>query len=688
MIRLVALNLIVATFVLPVSLVFAQTSPRSEYRVVETTDSSSDAAELEVRIVGVSLDDPDDGRTLPVRVIVTASDDSHPDGIGRGVYADGRFFAEGSFTVEAPPGDTEVRLASGPNHMPLTFEVELEAGRRTVVEARLAEWFDPRSLGWYSGDNHVHTQHDAHAAVGTDLEYMALQARANGLNWVTEAGSNTSYDLIDRLDTESFLLRYAPELRPGAFIGHINTPGIAPPLSWGEWTAAQKTLLPVYHLLDKVHGRGGIVIHTHPLTPVTQLHWMGATEILSDGVLGRTADLLDQDYPATRQLYYVLLNLGNRIGVSGYTDAALGRTRTLSPGDRRVYAKSDALDYREIVRAMRKHRTIATSGGPLFVEIEVAGESPGEMATPKRDADGRAVVPVTAKVHSLNALKSAALILNGAPVKRFEVRDQSGHVTLETEIKLDDDRARAGLADWVSLNVEAEPNHWAVTSPVWLASEEQGEPARTVAPAELLMLQVSNAERLSKLTRDFFAHVIVTVSPGRSIEHVDMVRDGETLRRFDPEEGDLLHAERVPVTEMPGPYGPGYAWHRIDGRPVHLQADWPVEQSGWYSIRLTYNDDHGRAVVESDALRFDAEYPMSRQMSIANLRSSLDDRLVLHGYGEEMPLADIPDPWEGDRWWYPRQTWWRMGTVLGGFEHELRGGSFERAAEWFRGVDE
>ena len=54
---------------------------------------------------------PDRRMPLPVRVVVTASDGSHPDGSGRGVYSDGRFFAEAGFSVEVPPGRTDDRPA-------------------------------------------------------------------------------------------------------------------------------------------------------------------------------------------------------------------------------------------------------------------------------------------------------------------------------------------------------------------------------------------------------------------------------------------------------------------------------------------------------------------------------------------------------------------------------------------------
>ena len=74
---------------------------------------------------------PDRRMPLPVRVIVTASDGTHPDGSGRGVYSDGRFFAEADFSVEVPPGRTTIALRSGPDYEPLEIDVEAKEGRRS-----------------------------------------------------------------------------------------------------------------------------------------------------------------------------------------------------------------------------------------------------------------------------------------------------------------------------------------------------------------------------------------------------------------------------------------------------------------------------------------------------------------------------------------------------------------------------
>ena len=73
---------------------------------------------------------PIEPERLPVRVVVTDSGERHVDGSGYGLYADGRFYADGGFQVVVPPGDTQFDLRSGPNYVPLQFAVAAETGSR------------------------------------------------------------------------------------------------------------------------------------------------------------------------------------------------------------------------------------------------------------------------------------------------------------------------------------------------------------------------------------------------------------------------------------------------------------------------------------------------------------------------------------------------------------------------------
>ncbi|MFO0863503.1 MAG: hypothetical protein U0744_02380 [Gemmataceae bacterium] len=127
-------------------------APGSSAEIIRETDIAGESAEISVEVR--------QGKDrLPVRVIVTASDGSHPDGSGHGAYADGRFFAEGSFTLKLPKGASRLQIWGGPNYEPLDFRFEAKLGKCVHLAASLHRWFSPEDRGWYAGDNHVHAQH-------------------------------------------------------------------------------------------------------------------------------------------------------------------------------------------------------------------------------------------------------------------------------------------------------------------------------------------------------------------------------------------------------------------------------------------------------------------------------------------------------------------------------------------------
>lgn len=645
--------------------------PSSGWRVVErSATEAAETGELAVRVRGVSEGDSG-AEPIPVRVVVTAADGSHPDGSGRGTYGDGRFFAEGEFEVAAAAGPARVELSSGPGRVPLSMEVEVEAGERVAVEAWLPRWFDPTRWGWYAADHHVHAQHDSTPTVETGLDYTALQARANGLHYVSEAGSPISYDRIGRYQRDDFVMHRAPELRPGPYVGHLITPGIERPIAQDRYEALIDRPLPGQAIRPIAHDRGGAMIYTHPMTPPHQLHWMGATEALSDGVLRRCADLYDVDGLGAQRVWFTLLNLGNRIGISSYTDAALGRERTLSPGDRRMYFRAERLGREAMAEALRAGRTFATDGGPVFAFVELDGEGPGGVI----EVDGDREAELAVEIRSLHPLASARLYRRGNVVASLDVAGQRGRIDVRRTLSLADEPG------WYVLRVEDERGHWAVTSPIYVESAREG-PGDGEEPASLALLEITNTERYVKLRRKFFAHMIATVSPDQRIRSVALLRDGEVVRRFTPEEGDRRPGGKTPVTGMPGEYERGWQWHpggeAEAERALHFQADWPVEASGWYAVEIVTGE--GRR-IRSDAIRFDAEGERSRAMSVANVRGG-ETELMYHGYGEGPALEEL-DPDGSDSWWYPRRGYWRLRTVFDGQSHELEAGP-EGTAELFR----
>jgi hypothetical protein len=350
------------------------------------------------------------------------------------------------------------------------------------------------------------------------------------------------------------------------------------------------------------------------------------------------------------------------VAASGSTDCALGRASTPSPGDRRVYSRAESRDYPAIVAAVREGRTFATNGGPVFPFLTIDGHGPGETLEPGGDRP----LAVRAEVHSLRPLRSAKLYRRGALVREFDAAGRRGEVVLE-----DSRREEPGGLAWYVLRVEDEAGAWAITSPIFV--EAPAARSREPGPASALILEIHNATRYVELRREFFAHLIATVSPGDPLASVELLRDGRSVRRFTPDEGDSRAGGQVPVTGPRGEYAQGWAWHAGPGGTLHLQADWPVSESGWYGLRATTVG--GRAIA-SEEVRFEAGEPASRAITAARLEGP-GTTWEHRGYGEEMPLAEIREPFEGDHWWYPLRNAWRVRAEFDGERREVGYGDVE-----------
>ena len=69
---------------------------------------------------------------------------------------DWHFTVEGGFTARLPPGRTSIRIEKGKEYLQVTDVIEMPEGEEVTEEYELKRWIDMNSLGWYSGDTHVH----------------------------------------------------------------------------------------------------------------------------------------------------------------------------------------------------------------------------------------------------------------------------------------------------------------------------------------------------------------------------------------------------------------------------------------------------------------------------------------------------------------------------------------------------
>ena len=173
--------------------------------------------------------------------------------------------------------------------------------------------------------------------------------------------------------------------------------------------------------------------------------------------------------------------------------------------------------------------------------------------------------------------------------------------------------------------------------------------------------------------------MIVTVGRHERLKRVELIRGGERLHAFRPEDGDQSADGRVAVTSMDGDYAPGWVWYPGGEGSFHFQADWPIAASGWYSVAAI--TETGRKIV-SDQVLFEASNPASHSLSIANLANPLME-FSLWGYGEEVPLAELQPPFDQGEWWYPKSVYWRVQTQFGDQRSQV-GWPNEQPVERFR----
>ena len=231
---------------------------------------------------------------------------------------------------------------------------------------------------------------------------------------------------------------------------------------------------------------------------------------------------------------------------------------------------------------------------------------------------------------------------------------------------------------WLSARAEDESSSWAITSAIYVERSDKA-PKRTPQAKSACILQIANATRFIELRKQFFAHAIVTVDRDRTIDAIELIRDGAIVASVTPKQTPPA-ISKTPTTELRGEYETGWVWHPNTNAPTHFQGDWPVTRAGWYGVKAMVEDG---SVVESDLVYFDAAHSNSHAIFSASLRGH-DASVRWWGYGEEMPLADITLPFKGDHWWYPKATFWELKTVFDG-ERKIAGGAgFPDARDLFR----
>ncbi len=249
---------------------------------------------------------------------------------------------------------------------------------------------------WVSSDLHVHMNYGGE--YWNSPEHLVLQAEAENLGIVNNLIVNKEQRIPDiaysghRVDSASnarAMVVHGQEFHTTQW-GHLGLLNIRDGILLAGYAGypgtAATSLLPMdADVADMAHARGALVGLAHPFDedPAAVPHTQEDTpeELAADVALGKL-DYLEvvgfNDYRATADVWYRLLNLGFRIPAGAGTDAMANFASLRGPvGMDRVYARVPAgpMKIESFLAALKSGKTFATNG-PLL-DFSLGGEQVG-----------------------------------------------------------------------------------------------------------------------------------------------------------------------------------------------------------------------------------------------------------------------------------------------------------------------
>jgi hypothetical protein len=412
-------------------------------------------------------------------------------------------------TIKLPPGKYDITVGRGPEYLVQHDQLTIVSGKPAEATYHLHRWIDPASLGWYSGDHHIHAAGCAHYAKPTEgvlASDMIRQCVGEDLKVGCNLTWGPCFDYqkqffsgqIDKVSSYPYLLRY--DIEVSGFGSHKSGhlvllrlkdqiyPGGDSDKHWPtlglntlRWAKKQGAVV------GPAHSGWGLEVKTNDLPNyvIPPYSGIGANEYVVDvthdveGPDGKPTPAVDfmslVDTPSVWELnmWYQTLNCGYRTRAGGETDFPCIYGERVGIG--RSYVKlTGKLDFDSWCEGIRDGRNYVSDGASHLLDFNVGGINVGENGSELR-LDQPTTVKVTAKVAALlseqpdAAMKSVPygqkpywslerarvgtsretpveLIVNGYPVaKKTVIADGSMH-------KIDFD-AKIDRSSWVAMRI-------------------------------------------------------------------------------------------------------------------------------------------------------------------------------------------------------------------------------------------
>ncbi len=350
-------------------------------------------------------------------------------------------------TIRLPDGEYDITFERGPESIPEQRHVRVDADTKTLRFA-VRRWIDPATLGWWSGDHHIHAAGCAHYSVptmGVHAPDMARHCQGEDLKIGANLTWGPCFDYQkqfftgaeDKTSAYPFLLRYDVEvsgfgshrsghlcllkLREQMYPGGDSTahwPTLC--LNTLRWAKKQGALVgpahsgwglqpiaeddPDYKKPYAGPGKTRSATDKLPNYIIPPFNGIGANEYIVDvthevpGPDGRPVPAVDflsmVDTPHTWELniWYHTLNAGFRTRISGETDFPCIYGERVGLG--RAYVKLDGkLSYDAWCEGIRAGRAYVSDGKSHLMDFKANGVPLGE-----KDSELRLPLPNVVKL--------------------------------------------------------------------------------------------------------------------------------------------------------------------------------------------------------------------------------------------------------------------------------------------------
>ncbi|HET6836612.1 MAG TPA: CehA/McbA family metallohydrolase, partial [Gemmatimonadales bacterium] len=420
----------------------------------------------------------------------------------------GYFHTAGSSDLTVPIGRYTVEISRGPEYRVSRSSVTVVADSTSRVRVVLQRLADLPREGWYSGDLHVHMNYGG-AYRNSPLQ-LRRQAEAEDLHIVenlivNKEGRIPDVDYfsgaLDPVSSQSTLIAHGQEYHT-SYWGHTGLLGLQRNLILPGYAGYVNTGAASLHptnatVMDLAHEQSAVTGYVHPFDaypdpgdtakPLTH-------ELPVDVALGKV-DYYEalgfvDDYMATAQVWYRLLNCGFRLPAGAGTDAMANFASLRGPvGMNRVFVRSGRpLEHRRWLSALKAGRSFATNG-PLL-GFSLGGKSLGdELRLPAGGGDLVARI----RLRSAVPVDHLEVVRNGQVVAEIPLAGDRTGAVASLRIPVQESgwyllRARGDKAVYPVLDVFP----YATTSPIYVVVG--GQPIRSRADAEYFVAWIDRLE--------------------------------------------------------------------------------------------------------------------------------------------------------------------------------------------------